>query len=71
MDDKSALVKNANNRKVWRNLTDMFPHPYTEVDADFWLSMASNPGSSIHFAIEFDGTAIGGVGVISGEDVGR
>jgi len=32
--DKDALLRFANNRNVWRNLTDMFPHPYTETDAE-------------------------------------
>jgi hypothetical protein len=35
--DKAALVRHANNRKVWRNLTHAFPHPYTEGDADAWF----------------------------------
>jgi len=32
--DKDALLRFANNRNVWRNLTHMFPHPYTETDAE-------------------------------------
>lgn len=27
--DKAALVRSANHRNVWRNLTDAFPHPDT------------------------------------------
>ena len=28
-DDLAAIVKHGNNRKVWVNLRDRFPHPYT------------------------------------------
>ena len=28
-DDAASLAKNANNRKVWLGLRDLFPHPYT------------------------------------------
>ncbi|PYP29959.1 MAG: GNAT family N-acetyltransferase, partial [Gemmatimonadetes bacterium] len=31
--DRAALVRHANNRKVWRMLRDQFPHPYTAADA--------------------------------------
>lgn len=69
--DKAALVRHANNRKVWRNLTDLFPHPYTEADANAWLAVAGKPGASMHLAIELDGEAIGGIGIIAGRDVSR
>ncbi|HJV69507.1 hypothetical protein [Ideonella sp.] len=35
--DKSELQRIANDREVWRSLTDQFPHPYTEADAAFWV----------------------------------
>ncbi|CAN5714135.1 GNAT family N-acetyltransferase [soil metagenome] len=67
--DKPDLVRFANNRKIWRNLTHLFPHPYTEADADFWVSLASNAAPSVHFAIEMDGMAIGGVGLAAQEGI--
>jgi len=70
-EDKAALVRNGNSRSVWRNLTDLFPHPYTEADADYWLSFANQALPSIHYAIEFEGEAAGGIGVIAGEGTGR
>jgi hypothetical protein len=39
--DESALVKYANNRKVWINLRDSFPHPYTIRDAREWVGLPS------------------------------
>ena len=66
--DRANLVRFANNRAVWRNLLDSFPHPYTESDADFWIEHTkANPGR--HFAIQVDGVAIGGIGVIPQDGV--
>lgn len=69
--DKPDLIAHANNRNIWRNLSGLFPHPYTEADADTWFRIAGQPGRSIHLAIELGGAAIGGIGVIAGDDVFR
>ena len=61
--DKPNLARFANSRAVWRNLLDSFPHPYTEADADDWIAHTrANPG--LHFAIEIEGEALGGIGII-------
>lgn len=67
--DKPDLLRLANNRRVWRNMTHTFPHPYTEADADLWLQIAAHPGASIQLAIALDDRAIGGIGAIAGEGV--
>lgn len=67
--DKPDLVREANNRAVWRNMTHTFPHPYTEADADLWLEIAAHPGASIQLAIDVGGRAVGGIGVIAGEGI--
>ena len=61
--DRSALVRFANNRNIWRNLTDMFPHPYTDADAEWWFSYLAGMHEPTHWAIEVDGLAVGGIGV--------
>lgn len=68
-EDKADLVRLANNRRVWRNMTHTFPHPYTEQDADLWLRIAAHPGRSIQLAIALDGRAVGGIGAIAGEGI--
>ena len=61
--DSAALVRFANNRQVWRNLKDRFPHPYTMSDAEAWLALArSNPGR-MNWAIEVEGLAVGCIGL--------
>ena len=68
-DDRVALVRFANNRRIWRNLKDRFPHPYTEQDADAWLALArANPNKS-GSTIVVEGLAVGGVGLVPLEDV--
>lgn len=69
--DKAELVQIANDREVWRNLTDLFPHPYTEADAAFWVQHALEISASLHFAIESQGYLAGGVGIIAGEGIYR
>jgi len=66
--DESSLVANANNRRVWRNLSRL-PHPYTHADADEWISRAAVQAPPTDFAIEVDGAAVGGIGIEIGRDV--
>ncbi|HET7363646.1 MAG TPA: GNAT family N-acetyltransferase [Burkholderiales bacterium] len=65
--DKSSLVRYANNRNVWRNLTDRFPHPYTDADAEAWFALLEGMPEPSHWAIEVDGEAVGAVGCILGK----
>lgn len=70
--DKPALLRYANNRNVWINLTDIFPHPYTPDDADRWLwRCGAHQGRHTALAIDLDGEAIGGVGIEVEKDVFR
>jgi hypothetical protein len=47
--DKDALLRHANNHRVWINLKDGSPHPYTESDADAWLARcAHTPDNRMH-----------------------
>ena len=67
--DKADLIAQADNRKVWRNMTHSFPHPYTPEDADLWLAIGANPGASLQLAIEVDQRVAGGIGAIAGEGI--
>lgn len=61
--DTASIVRYANNRNVWRNLTDAFPHPYTDADVDRWLAFIASQPEPTHWTIDVDGEAIGGIGV--------
>lgn len=68
-DDKPSLLRLANNRSVWRNLTHRFPHPYTEADADAWFAMLAKMPNPTHWAIDLNGEAVGAIGIEIGEGV--
>jgi RimJ/RimL family protein N-acetyltransferase len=70
--DKPALLRHANNRNIWRNLRDRFPHPYLEADADAWLGrVAAQPWPEGIYAIDIAGEAVGSVSVERRPDVQR
>ena len=62
--DCDAIVEIANDREVSRNLTDLFPFPYSDVDAAEWVAICSAEGEPTrNFAIEVDGLLAGGAGL--------
>jgi ribosomal-protein-alanine N-acetyltransferase len=69
--DAPALVEHANNRKVWLNLRDRFPHPYTARDARAFLKSVLNARPETNFAIDVDGAAVGGIAFHVQSDVER
>ena len=69
--DEPSLARNANNRKVWINLRDAFPHPYTMEDARRWVEKAGSEYPSTSFAIVVDKEAVGGIGIVLQPDVFR
>jgi [ribosomal protein S5]-alanine N-acetyltransferase len=69
--DEPALVRHADNRKIWLNVRDRFPYPYTPADAEAWVARAAAATPETQFAIEGDGEAIGGVGLFLQADVER
>ena len=71
VQDSSSLVKYANNRKIWLNLRDAFPHPYTEASAAAFLEMVGRQSPTTFFAIATPQEAIGGIGVSLNQDVHR
>ena len=69
--DELALVRHANNYKIWRNLRDGFPHPYTFADARQWISFAQQKSTQTLFAVEVGGEAVGSIGLFPKSDIER
>jgi len=69
--DVDALVQCANDREVWRNLRDRFPHPYTKGDARDWIDQVQSLEPVTNFAITVDGQFAGGIGLALNQDVHR
>src|SRR5262245_23961409 len=70
-DDAASLARHANDREVWRNMRDAFPHPYTLEDARRFLDFVERMPALRFFAIEHGGEAVGGIGISPLEDVYR
>lgn len=69
--DAASLASNANNYKVWRNLRDRFPHPFTEKDGLAYITDVAGRPVTTSFAIVVDGNAVGGVSLRVGHDIER
>ncbi|MBX3270599.1 MAG: GNAT family N-acetyltransferase [Sandaracinaceae bacterium] len=69
--DLASLVRHADDPRVAATVRDHFPSPYTREDGRRWLAHAAGLGLDTSLAIEVDGAAVGGVGMIAGEDVHR
>lgn len=69
--DAESLTRHADDREVWRNMRDRFPHPYTLRDAKEWLAFIETTPAGATFAIEVDGEAVGGIGFEPLADVFR
>ena len=70
-DDVASIVRYADNRKIWVNLRDRFPHPYTAADARNWIQRALSTRPETSFAIDLSGEAVGGIGFDLRTDVER
>ncbi len=70
-DDEKALVRQANNRKIWRNLRDGFPHPYSRQDGRSFLEFVAAMDPETYFCIEVEGEAAGAIGYTVNKDVER
>jgi [ribosomal protein S5]-alanine N-acetyltransferase len=69
--DREQIAKLANNKKIWNNLRDMLPHPYTIEDADKFLDMVKKQDPLVSFAIEYNYAFAGVIGMVPGVDVYR
>jgi [ribosomal protein S5]-alanine N-acetyltransferase len=63
IEDARELRALANDFMVARWMTRRFPHPYTQRDADRWISLATRDTGDRRFAIELNGVLAGGAGI--------
>ncbi|MBN1927805.1 MAG: GNAT family N-acetyltransferase, partial [Prolixibacteraceae bacterium] len=69
--DAPRLAELANNKKIFDNLRDGFPHPYTLADAEKFIEIFQDQKPVQVFAIEYEGEYAGNIGLHVGEDVYR
>ena len=71
-EDAASLAAHANNRNIWINVTDYFPHPYSLEDARNFIAIRlarENPVET--FAITVGAEPVGIIGTRAGVDVHR
>ena len=72
--DAGSIARHANDRDVWLNLRDLFPHPYTPAHAEAYIAHFGPQDPPTAFAIVVggaDGAAVGSVSLRPGHDVER
>ena len=69
--DAEPLARYADNRKIWLNLRDAFPHPYTSHDAREFIKSVHHRAPETTFAIAVGEEAVGSVGFVLRHDVER
>ena len=65
IEDKSSLAKVMNNKNILNNLRDGIPYPYTEDDAEDFISsmQKADRTKTLSFAITADDTVIGSISI--------
>ena len=71
MSDLDSMFKHANNPNIAKYMTDRFPNPYTMEAGKKFIEFANEENNSHLWAIEYNGEAIGGIGLHGLEDVLR
>lgn len=69
--DAPDLAAALNNKKILDNLRDGLPYPYTERDAEEYISamLASDENKTFAFAITVDDRAVGSIGVFRQDNI--
>lgn len=68
-EDAESVARHANDRRIWLNTSNRFPHPYTVADAVAFIESAHGDPRPVRFAIDVEGRAVGGIGLRLGEDI--
>jgi len=71
LTDKKRLVELGNNSNISDNLTDGFPHPYTDEAAIKFINESLENDPIRRFAIEENGIYVGNIGLHPSEDIYR
>ncbi|MEO6444450.1 MAG: GNAT family N-acetyltransferase [Gemmatimonadaceae bacterium] len=69
--DALRLAQLANDRAIWLNVRDRFPHPYTRADGDAFIAEALAENPERKFVICVSDQPVGAIGIELGEDIYR
>jgi [ribosomal protein S5]-alanine N-acetyltransferase len=71
LKDVSSLAHHANNKNIANFLRDVFPFPYDESDALFFIEHIASDSRNLILAIDVEGEAVGSIGIYPQTDVYR
>ncbi|MGA2398058.1 MAG: GNAT family protein [Steroidobacteraceae bacterium] len=69
--DAKSVASAANDRRIWLQLRDFFPHPYHVADAERYIGRVAVVDPPLSLVITVDGRAAGSVGLQPMTDVNR
>ena len=67
--DSKKLAELCNNKKIWDNLRDYIPFPYSENNAIDFIKHCWTENPQVTFAIEINGELAGCIGLVKQTDV--
>lgn len=68
-EDAAVLADCADDRDIWLNLRDAFPHPYREHNAATFIAIAGSQRDGETLAIDIGGAVAGVIGATRGTDI--
>jgi RimJ/RimL family protein N-acetyltransferase len=69
--DANRFTELANNKKLWLNMRDGFPHPYTTKDAVKFISFSNDIKTNSIFGIIYNDELVGATGLHGQADINR
>ena len=69
--DANRLVQLGDNKKIWLNMRDSFPNPYTFESATAFIKYIFEDKSNAIFGIEYNNELVGVTGLHAQEDINR
>jgi ribosomal-protein-alanine N-acetyltransferase len=71
IDDAPSLAYFANNKNIWLQVRDAFPHPYSDKDAELFIETTLKQKPECAFAITVNTRAVGVIGLHLQNDIER
>ena len=71
ISDAENLSKQANNKKIWDNLRDYIPYPYTIENAREFIARTEKESPALTFGILIEKDLCGVIGLVEKTDVNR
>ncbi|MFT3704129.1 MAG: GNAT family protein [Agriterribacter sp.] len=68
-NDRQMLATLANNIRIWTNVRDRLPHPYTLANADEFIQFCQSKKPASVLAIEYKGALAGCIGIELQDDI--